>query len=472
VSRAPGSGGGRTRLKEKAGLTEGGWDARSYAMQPLLRWVALAALFAASVQAAPRQLVTFTKQQLTDKFWAEGIAVGDLNRNGHADVVYGPFWFAGPDFKERHEYRPATATFQLKDPDGTERTVEGFEGGLGINNAYSDNFFTWTYDFNQDGWLDILVVGIPNAPAHWYENPRGKSGHWQRHTVFSEVDNESPAFTDLTGDGRPELVCNHKGHFGYARPDWSDPSRPWTFHPITPNNNYHRYHHGLGVGDVNGDGRMDLLEKDGWWEQPESLAGDPVWRFHPFVFSPPTEPGVPVGGAQMFAYDVNGNGLNDVITCFASHGYWLVWWEQVRSGDEITFRQHTLTGRTPEEGSTGVAFSQIHAIELVDIDGDGLLDILTGKRFWAHGPSGDPEPNAPAVVYWFQLVRHASGAVEYVPWLIDDNSGVGTEVAFGDVTGNGRPDVITGNKKGAFVFRQQARTVSQAEWEKAIARPQ
>jgi len=349
-------------------------------MQSLLRRLVLVILLGTTAHAAPRHLITFTKQQLTDEFWAEGIALGDLNRDGNNDVIYGPFWFAGPDFKQRQEYRPALASFKLMGPDNTERSVPGFEGGLGVNNAYSDNFFTWTHDFNQDGWPDILVVGIPHDAAHWYENPRDQAGHWRQHTVFPEVDNESPTFTDLTGNGRPELICNYQGHFGYAAPDWDNPTAPWTFHPITPNNNYHRYHHGLGVGDVNGDGRMDLLEKDGWWEQPQSLAGNPVWQFHPFVFSPPTEEGVPVGGAQMFAYDVNADGLNDVITCFASHGYWLVWWEQTRSDGTISFRQHTLTGRKPEEGSTGVVFSQIHAIELVDFDGDGLLDILTAHR--------------------------------------------------------------------------------------------
>lgn len=400
--------------------------------------------------------VQFERHQLTDKFWAEGSAIGDVNRDGHPDVVYGPFWFAGPDFKTRHEYRPATTTFRLKAKDGSEETVEGYEGGLGVQNAYSDAFFTWTEDFNGDGWTDILVVGIPNDPAHWFENPRGRPGHWERHTVFSQVDNESPDFADLTGDGRPELVCNHEGSFGYATPDWANPSRPWVYHAVTPNNNYHRYTHGLGVGDVNGDGRPDLLEKDGWWEHPESLEGDPVWKQHPFVFNPPTDEGVPVGGAQLYAYDVNGDGLNDVITCFAAHGYWLVWWEQVRTADGIGFKQHNITGKQASDTPHGIAFSQLHAIELVDMNCDGLLDILTGKRFWAHGPQGDPEPNSPAVLYWFELRRDASGAVDYLPRLIDDNSGVGTQVSFGDLNGDQRPDVVTGNKKGAFVFIQKA----------------
>jgi hypothetical protein len=402
---------------------------------------------------APQHL-RFERHQLTDQFWAEGSAGGDINKDGIPDVVYGPYWFAGPTYQVRHEYRPATATFQRKAPDGSDKTVPGYEGALGVKNAYSDNFFTWTYDFNGDDWTDILVVGMPGEPAHWFENPKERTGHWQRHSIFAKVDNESPAFTDLTGDGRPELVCNNAGQFGYAAPDWSDTSRPWTWHGVTPDNKYHRYTHGLGVGDVNGDGRMDLLEKDGWWEQPISLDGDPSWRHHAFAFSPPTDQGIPVGGAQMFAFDVNGDELNDVITCFASHGYWLVWWEQTRSGNTTSFKQHTIVGKRPADSPHGIVFSQPHAIDLIDINGDGLLDILTGKRFWAHGPEGDVEPNAPAVLYWFELVRSEGHRAHFLPWCVDDDSGVGTQVSTADMNGDGRPDLVTGNKKGAYVFLQ------------------
>src|SRR5438876_1195411 len=122
--------------------------------------------------------------------------------------------------------------------------------------------------------------------SSWYENPKGKEGHWVRHTALDVTDNESPTFTDITGDGKPEIVCSSKGSYGYAEPDWSDPAKPWKWHSISPNNNYHKFTHGLGVGDVNGDGKLDLIEKDGWWEQPNSLAGDPIWKQHKFPFAP------------------------------------------------------------------------------------------------------------------------------------------------------------------------------------------
>lgn len=421
---------------------------------------------AGALAAASYQLHTFTKLQLTDKFWSEGAHIGDFNHDGTVDVASGPFWYEGPDFKKRHEYRPANTTFKRTSAGAPEATVEGYEGALGVNNGYSDNFFTYTWDFNQDGWTDIFVIGLPGEPASWYENPKDRAGHWQQHIVFDTVDNESPVLTDINGDGKPELICNSKGFFGYAAPDWTDASRPWKFHPISPNNNYHKYTHGLGVGDVNGDKRADLLEKDGWWEQPTSLAGDPVWTKHPFDFCPP-DPGVPVGGAQMYAYDVNGDGRADVITALAAHGYGLVWYENVQENGQITFRRHVIMNKLPTESPYGVHFSQPHAIDLVDMDGDGLKDIVTGKRFWAHGSKGDPEPNAPAVLYWFKLVRNRDHSVDFVPYQVDDNSGVGTQVLAADVNGDKRPDIIVGNKKGTFVFLHQTRKVSRREWKAA-----
>lgn len=411
-------------------------------------------------------LRTFRKIPLTPHFWAEGAAAGDFNHDGKMDVVYGPFWWEGPAFATKHTYRPATTTFKRKAANGAEEVVPGYEGALGANNAYSDAFFTWTGDFNGDGWTDILVVGLPGENAFWFENPKGQAGDWVRHVALDVVDNESPGFLELTGDGKPELVCNSKGFFGYAAPDPKHPTEPWRFHPISPNNNYHKYTHGLGAGDVNGDGRPDLLEKDGWWEHPASLTGDPVWTKHPADFCP-ADPGVPVGGAQLFAYDVNGDGLADVITCLSAHGYGLAWYEQLRQGGQISFKPHVFMNKQPQDNAYGVKFTQPHALDLVDVDGDGLKDLVTGKRFWAHGPQGDPEPNAPAVLYWFKLVRGPNQTAEFVPHLIDDNSGVGTQVMVVDVNGDKRPDIVVGNKKGGHVFIQEVKKVTQAEWDAA-----
>jgi len=433
-----------------------------------------------SLSAADYTIHTWKKLQLDNHFWSEGANTGDFNHDGKPDVVSGPYWWEGPEFKVRHEFMSTTrksqageAPFKLKKADGTMETIEGYEGGLGHENHYSDNFFCFAYDINHDGWDDVLVYGFPGAEATWYENPKGQKGadgteHWAAHKVFDVVDNESPTWGDLNGDGKPEIICNSKGFFGYATPDWNDPAKPWAFHAISPNNKYHKFTHGLGFGDVNGDGRTDIMEKSGWWEQPSTLEGDPQWKYHAFAFAP-TE-----GSAQMYAYDVNGDGRPDVITSLAAHNYGLAWYEQLKdrnANGEPAFKQHLIMGKTPQENKYGVVFSQLHAVDLVDMDGDGLKDIVTGKRFWAHGSHGDSDPNGAAVLYWFKLVRNPDNSVDWIPYQIDNDSGIGTQVVARDVNGDGLPDIIVGNKKGTFVHLHQVQKVSKEEWEKAQPKP-
>jgi len=385
---------------------------------------------AAGPDATGPRSVTFTKVRLNADFYSEGINIGDLDRDGSVDIVAGPYWYRGPAFTTKVAFREPRAT--------------PFDIG-----GDSDCYLIFVYDFNQDGWPDVLSFRTNGgAEAVWYENPKGAASTWTSHVVFSKSDDESPAFTDIDGDGKPELVTISNGAGGWAKPNWTNPQATWTFVPVTAKAGWGAYTHGLGVADVDGDGRSDLLLSEGWWAQPAAATSTP-WASHPATFWAQDDPSESYGGAQMFTDDVDGDGDRDVVTSLQAHGWGLAWFEN-QAGK---FVKHVIVNTRAEEAQYGVAFAQPHAVELADVDGDGLKDIITGKRKGAHGNGlSATELAAPAVLYWFKLVRGPGQPPRYEPHLIDSEAGVGTQLTVADVNNDGLPDILTAARAGAFVF--------------------
>jgi hypothetical protein len=375
-------------------------------------------------------MISWKKIVIDKTFRSEGVTVADVNKDGKLDILAGDVWYEAPDWK-MHVIRKDRAF----DP---------------VN--YSESFGCFAGDFNGDGWPDLIVVPFPGKAIYWYENPKGQPGPWKEHLLCHSCCNESPQFADLHHKGKKVLIMgvqpkgkDKEGQMMWLTPS-KDPYQPWEMHPISEPSapgkeipGTFRFSHGLGVGDMNGDGRPDVICTAGWWEQPKEDNGQP-WRFHPANLGGPC--------ADMHAYDLDGDGQMDVISSSA-HNFG-IWWHQQRAGKDgkRVFVQHDLFKDL---------IAQTHALVCVDIDGDGLKDLVTGCRWWAHGPKGDTGAKQRAVLYWFQARKGKDGVVTFIPHLIDDDSGIGTQFVVMDINGDGLPDIVISNKKGVYAFIQVRR---------------
>src|SRR5262249_42587873 len=258
-------------------------------------------------------------------FRSEGVAVADVNKDGKLDIINGEAWYEAPDWK-MHEIT------KLGD----------YGNGLG---GYSNTFLVWADDINGDGGPDMVVIRFPGKPCYWYENPKGKPGPWAEHEIWHSACNETPQYVDLFKTGKRVLVMGfqpkgskpdgNEGQMAWFAPG-KDPTKPWEMHPISepsqpgkPVPGTFLFSHGLGIGDVNGDGRLDVICTGGWWEQPEKDDGKP-WKFYPSTLGDAC--------ADMFAYDMDGDGKADILSSSA-HKFG-IWWHQQRSPTE--FVRHDL----------------------------------------------------------------------------------------------------------------------------------
>jgi hypothetical protein len=377
----------------------------------------------------------FRIQRLNEFYYSWGPAVADFNRDGSLDIVSGPYYYLGPSYTEARQI---------------------YVGGTIDPGSQYFNGLQYAYDFTGDGWPDVLNA-IFQRPAVLYVNPKGASRRWEAHTVTDTMTCEFMLLKDIDGDGAPEFIFkDSENTFTFAKPDSANPTGMWTKHPISEPGPW--ANHGMGVGDINGDGRVDFLNAYGWWEQPADRGStnghQRSWPYHPFAFGRWSRSSP--GGAEMAVYDVNGDGLNDVVTSLEAHGWGLSWFEQKKGpGGERSFVEHQIMGDFSTENAGGVTFSQLHGATSADVDGDGLPDFITGKRFWSHLDTFiDPDPQGAPVLYVYRTVRNAKapGGAEFVPELIHNRSGVGSHVAVVDLNNDKAPEIITGTKRGTFIF--------------------
>jgi hypothetical protein len=377
----------------------------------------------------------FRKQTLNDFYYSWGAASGDFNHDGILDVVAGPYIYYGPDYTKSREIYLA----QTSNP----------------STEYADNaWMEFAADFTGDGWPDVITAkfGGPSQGIYLYVNPKGEERRWDVYRVVDRFQSEIAVVRDVDGDGKPAVVYMADGYVRYAKPDPGNPTAPWVVHNVSEPG--YATAHGIGVGDINGDGRMDIVSAYGWWEHPPAGSENNSWTYHPEVFGRYAR--TRMGGSVMAVYDVNGDGLNDVVTVLDAHGWGLAWFEQKRDAQgKISFVQHMIMDDFSTKNAGGVTFSEGHGTTYADIDGDGIPDFIVGKRYWSHRDDYlDPDPYGKPVLYWYQTVRDrtAPGGAKFVPHLIDNRSGAGSDVLAVDLNHDGAVDIVTATRFGAFIF--------------------
>ena len=356
--------------------------------------------------------IRFKKRVIHDSFVSEGVATADVNNDGQLDILAGPFWFEAPDWRLHQIFAAPEYDFKTE---------------------WSDSFLNFATDINQDGWTDLIVFDFPGTTVHWFQNPGRETGFWAAHLIDSTARNESPMLVDIDQDQFPDLVFGT----GDDQITWFEPSLEngavtWHQVPISveeaPGGS--TFSHGLGFSDLDLDGKKDVFTTGGWWKAPDNYTETP-WEFHATNLGKPC--------SQMYAYDLDLDGDQDVISASA-HDYGM-WWHQQSAPDHWVFTENLIDS----------TFSQTHAVAFEDLNEDGLPDIITGKRFFAHNGK-DPGGYETPVLFWFEFKRDDRNQPYWVPHQIDQDSGVGLQVVVQDIDGNGSKDILIANKKGVILF--------------------
>lgn len=340
----------------------------------------------------------------------ETCAIADVDGDGSPDIVSGTHWYKSPNWKK----------YQMRE--------------IPFMNNYFDNFADYALDVNLDGRPDIISGCWFRKQIAWYENPGVPGRLWEEHIIDIPGNVETILMVDLDMDGIPDILPNVLGEA--KKIAWyktiPGPNPEWQKIEIGE----HGRGHGIGYGDVNGDGRIDIITPSGWYEAP----ADPVkgeWLWHPEFSLESTS--VPIA-----AYDVNGDGLADLIWG-AGHRYGLYWEEQKLNADgSRSWIRHEIDS----------SWSQSHTLTLADLDGDGVMELITGKRLFAHNEN-DPGALDPSCLYWYKLNRKDCTWTRHV---IDEATkvGGGMQICVVDMFGKGKLDIVTPGKGGLYLFEHKA----------------
>lgn len=342
----------------------------------------------------------------------ESCGVGDFNNDGKLDIVALPLLYLAPDFKG----------VTISDMQG-EVDDEG--------KGYRWDFMDAPVDADGDGWLDVVTCSWFGKKAEWLRNPGTAGGLWPRTLVEENGNYECGDLADIDGDGKLlEVLPAVMSTCWYEAGQTAEGKKGMIKHLISDKT----FSWGVGYGDVNGDGRPDVLRPEVWFEAPADPRGG-TWTEHAWAIGGKEE-GKADHTSQILVYDVNADGLPDIVTSIA-HDYGIFWYEQVRQESGTSWKRHLIDD----------SWSQAHSLALADFDNDGDLDLVTGKRFMAHN-GGDPGEFEPLGVYWYELTRQANPV--WSKHVISYNEGIGSglNIIARDLDGDGDVDVVVTGKWG------------------------